>query len=65
MSDSETLGERLRHAIKCSPITLGEIAKEAGVTTQAIHQAIKKNAMKEENLKKIALIIEVDADWII
>ena len=65
MEQLNTLGERLQYAIKNSPKTLKEIAAEANLSTQAIHQAIKKNAMTDENLTKIADITGNSSDWLI
>lgn len=64
MNDLKTLGERLKYVIKQSPFTLKQIAEDAGLSTQAIHQAIKKNAMTEENIGHIATITDTSAEWI-
>lgn len=65
MSPDNKLGDRIRIAIKNSEYQANEIAEYVGVTPQAISQAIRKNAMRESNLRKLAEKTGVDVDWLI
>lgn len=64
MFKTDTMGDRLSLAIKRSPLTLTAIAKEANLSTQAIHQAIKKSRMTPANIERIADVCGEDVDWI-
>lgn len=64
MIPDNKLGSRIRQAIKDSGLQANEVAEYIGITPQAISQAIRKNAMRESNLRKMAEKTEVDVDWL-
>jgi len=65
MIPDNKLGSRISEAIKNSEYQANEVAEYIGISPQAISQAIRKNAMRESNLRKLAEKTGVDVNWLI
>lgn len=63
--ENTKLGQRIKQAIDNSDYQAKECAEYVGVTPQAISQAIRKNAMREPNLRKLAEFTGCDVEWLI
>lgn len=60
----DSLGSRIKSAMKDANLTATEVAKRLGTTPQAVYGWVKTGRITKENLSKLALLLSVSTDWL-
>lgn len=61
----EQIGDRIKTAIKNSGLTQSYVAKQCGVTKQAITGWIKNSSIDKKNLLQLSEITKTDFKWLL